>query len=46
MFQPGGWTVEALQKNFKGTLGNKLQPFGITKPPYRFYDGVVAPEPK
>jgi 3-oxoacyl-[acyl-carrier protein] reductase len=43
MYMPNGWTVEQIQKHFKGTLGNRLQPFGITKPPYRFYEGVIPP---
>jgi len=37
---PDGWTVEQLQQHFKNHLGKQLQPFGLMKPPYAFYDGV------
>jgi len=37
------WTIEQVQENFKATLGNQLEPFGHTKPPYAFYDGVNPP---
>jgi 3-oxoacyl-[acyl-carrier protein] reductase len=40
MFVPDHWTVEDVQKNFKGNLGNKLEPIGIQGVPYPFYDGV------
>jgi NAD(P)-dependent dehydrogenase (short-subunit alcohol dehydrogenase family) len=46
LFMPGGWTIEEVQKNFKPNLGNKLEPLGITKPPYPFANGVVPPEAK
>ena len=46
MYQPDGWTIETVREHFKATLGNQLEPFGITKPPYRFYDGVNPPEAK
>jgi 3-oxoacyl-[acyl-carrier protein] reductase len=46
LFMPGGWTLEAVQKNFKPNLGNKLEPLGITKPPYPFANGIKPPEPK
>jgi NAD(P)-dependent dehydrogenase (short-subunit alcohol dehydrogenase family) len=37
---PNGWTVEGLQEQFKNNLGKQLQPFGLMKNPYAFYDGV------
>jgi len=46
LFMPDGWTVEAVRKHFKPNLGNKLEPLGITKPPYPFADGIVPPAPK
>jgi NAD(P)-dependent dehydrogenase (short-subunit alcohol dehydrogenase family) len=46
LFMPGGWTLEAVQKNFKPNLGNKLEPLGITKPPYPFGNGIYPPETK
>ena len=46
LLMPGGWTIEEVQKNFKNNLGNRLEPIGITKPPYPFYDGINPPEPK
>ncbi len=44
MFKPGGWSVVDLVESFKGTLGKKLEPFGLMKDPYPYYDGVVVPE--
>lgn len=46
MFKPGGWSVEDLQKNFKGVFGSKLENFGLMKPPYPFYKDGVKPEAK
>jgi NAD(P)-dependent dehydrogenase (short-subunit alcohol dehydrogenase family) len=46
LFMPGGWTLEGVQKNFKSNLGNKLEPLGITKPPYPFANGIYPPEAK
>ncbi len=40
MFKPGGWSVEDLRANFKGNLGNRLEPIGLMKKPYPFYDGL------
>jgi NAD(P)-dependent dehydrogenase (short-subunit alcohol dehydrogenase family) len=45
MFKPGGWSVEDLQKSFKGVFGNKLENFGLMKTPYAFYKDPVKPEP-
>ena len=46
LLQPGGWTIEEVQKNFKSNLGNRLESIGVTKPPYPFADGVVPPVAK
>jgi len=46
LLMPGGWTIEEVRKNFKSNLGNRLEPLGITKPPYPFYDGITPPGPK
>jgi 3-oxoacyl-[acyl-carrier protein] reductase len=46
MFKPGGWSVADLQKHFKGVFGNKLENFGLMKPPYPFYKDPVKPEAK
>jgi NAD(P)-dependent dehydrogenase (short-subunit alcohol dehydrogenase family) len=46
LFMPGGWTLEEVRKNFKANLGNKLEPLGITKPPYPFSNGILPPEAK
>ncbi len=40
MFKPGGWALEDIQQQFEKTLGPRLEPFGLMKPPYPFYDGV------
>ena len=40
MFKPGGWQLEDILANFKQSLGNRLEPFGLQKAPYPFYDGV------
>ncbi len=46
MFMPGGWTIDAIRKNFKPQLGGLLQRIGLMKPPYPYYDGVHPPEKK
>ena len=43
MFKPEGWSVEELCQHFKNTLGNRLEPVGLMKKPYPFYDGVKPP---
>lgn len=43
LFMPGGWTLEAVRQHFKAHLGNKLEPLGITKPPYPFASGILPP---
>jgi 3-oxoacyl-[acyl-carrier protein] reductase len=44
MLNPDGWTVEGLRQHFKSQLGGRLEPFGLMKPPYAFYDGVKPPK--
>jgi 3-oxoacyl-[acyl-carrier protein] reductase len=46
MFKPGGWSVEDLQKHMKSFFGTRLEPFGLMKPPYPFYEDGVKPEAK
>jgi len=46
LLMPGGWTIEEVRKNFHDNLGNRLEPLGITKPPYPFYDGIHPPGSK
>jgi len=40
MLKPGGWQVDDILAHFKNHLGKQLQPFGLMKTPYPFYDGV------
>jgi NAD(P)-dependent dehydrogenase (short-subunit alcohol dehydrogenase family) len=40
MFKPGGWSVDDLVEHFAPNLGRRLEPFGLMKTPYPFYDGV------
>jgi 3-oxoacyl-[acyl-carrier protein] reductase len=40
MFKPGGWSVEDLAEHFRANLGRSLEPIGLMKRPYPFYDGV------
>lgn len=44
MFMPGGWTIESMNKHFKDYLGSQLEPLGIFKTPYPFYDGIKPPQ--
>jgi 3-oxoacyl-[acyl-carrier protein] reductase len=46
MFKPGGWSVADLQEHMKKFFGNKLEPFGLMKPPYPYYEDGVKPEEK
>jgi 3-oxoacyl-[acyl-carrier protein] reductase len=43
MYQPGGWSVEQLREHFQGVFGARLEPIGLMKKPYPFYDGVKPP---
>jgi 3-oxoacyl-[acyl-carrier protein] reductase len=45
MFNPGGWSVDDIRQHFKSHLGSRLEPFGLMKKPYAFYDGV-KPQPR
>ncbi|MEE9606118.1 MAG: SDR family NAD(P)-dependent oxidoreductase [Myxococcota bacterium] len=40
MFKPGGWSVQDILQHFKNQLGKQLEPIGLMKNPYPFYDGV------
>ncbi len=41
MFQPGGWSVEALREYMPKFFKGRLEPVGLFKKPYPYYDGVV-----
>lgn len=41
-----GWTVDAVRRYFKTSLGGQLQPFGLRKVPYAHLSGVLPPEKK
>lgn len=45
MFKAGGWQVPDLHEHMKAFFGGRLEPFGLMKPPYAYYDGV-QPEAK
>jgi len=40
MLKSGGWSVEDLRGHFKANLAKSLEPVGLMKNPYPFYDGV------
>jgi 3-oxoacyl-[acyl-carrier protein] reductase len=40
MYNPGGWGVDDLLQHFEGHMKKELEPLGIMKRPYPFYDGV------
>jgi len=40
LIKPGGWQLEDIEEHFKASLGSRLEPLGIQKLPYPFYDGV------
>ena len=46
MFRPGGWDVEALREQMPRFFKQQpqLEPVGLYKKPYPYYDGV-KPEP-
>lgn len=46
IYMPNGWTVEAIQEHFKNHIGSKLEPIGLMKKTYNYYDGVKPPEAK
>ena len=43
MFKDGGWSVNDLAKSFGPNLKQHLEPFGLMKHPYPFFDGVKPP---
>ena len=40
MYKPGGWSVEDLLQHFESHMKKELEPVGLMKNPYPFYDGV------
>lgn len=44
MFREDGWPVDAIEASFKQVFGTRLEPFGLMKRPYAFYDGVKPAE--
>ena len=44
MYRDGGWSVEDLRESFAGHLKTHLEPVGLMKHPYPFYDGIKPPE--
>jgi len=40
MFKPGGWSVEDLREHMPKFFTNRLEPVGLFKKPYPYYDGV------
>lgn len=43
MFKEGGWDVDDLLEHMKPFFGGRLEPFGLMKPPYAYYDGIKPP---
>jgi len=43
MFQPGGWSVEALRTQMKAFFGNRLEPFGLGA---AFLEGAPGSDPE
>lgn len=41
MFKPGGWGVEDLVEHMPKFFKDKLEPVGLFKKPYPYYDGVT-----
>lgn len=44
LMREGGWDVASVLRWFKEGLGRELEPFGLAKQPYAYYDGVRARE--
>jgi 3-oxoacyl-[acyl-carrier protein] reductase len=40
LVKPGGWSVDDIREHFKAQFGGQLEPIGVMKNPYPFYDGV------
>jgi NAD(P)-dependent dehydrogenase (short-subunit alcohol dehydrogenase family) len=43
MYNQGGWGVDDLLEHFEGHMKKELEPLGIMKRPYPFYEGVKPP---
>jgi NAD(P)-dependent dehydrogenase (short-subunit alcohol dehydrogenase family) len=43
MFKDGGWSVDDLISHFEQNLKKELEPVGLMKNPYPFYDGIEPP---
>jgi 3-oxoacyl-[acyl-carrier protein] reductase len=43
MYKDGGWGVEDLLTSFENHMKKELEPLGIMKRPYPFYEGVKPP---
>ena len=43
IYMRDGWTVEGIQAHFKTHLAPLLEPVGLMKSPYPFYDGIHPP---
>jgi 3-oxoacyl-[acyl-carrier protein] reductase len=43
MYKDGGWGVDDLREHFASHMKKELEPMGIMKRPYPFYDGVKPP---
>ena len=41
MYKEGGWSTEDLVRGFAANLKKHLEPVGLMKNPYPFYDGVT-----
>jgi 3-oxoacyl-[acyl-carrier protein] reductase len=44
MYRDEGWSVDDLRQNFATHLKTHLEPVGLMKTPYPFYDGIKPPE--
>jgi NAD(P)-dependent dehydrogenase (short-subunit alcohol dehydrogenase family) len=44
MFMKGGWGVDDIVANFEQFMKKELEPLGIMKRPYPFYDGIQPPK--
>jgi len=40
LMREGGWDVESVRRWFKDSIGKQLEPFGLGKAPYAYYDGL------
>lgn len=43
MMREDGWPLEAVERYFEKTFRGQLEPFGLAKRPYAFYDGLKPP---